>query len=586
MAEGIAQPIQISEMLIAQFYLPSITAYNRLEANPRTKDFDRSLKAEVRDALWMLTRQWQFGEFQGEDAATPVGARILTVQQQADRVVFPGDTVRDYSENMPIEARVERETLKSNLGLAVEISRNAWKMMSADLKAHRQKLIEHYTLSFSPEANDYDGTQLYEAATNRWWDGFKMYTDMITTSVIPGPTHFEEWVDGEVAFSATEKTAFKSMATLLVTWFNRMYSQPPSEAENAWKTSQLEYGFSLATPPAHQTILAADEYYQGHLDWYSFDLQSNRRVLKSGESVPPVTAPEAGTLSSFIPSPISFKGMPHPRFWQMEENQTDFGKIDTTPTGLLHLIFAEFGLIYANDWFMLPFPMQFNTLCETKGIVVTDVFGEETLVRPAGRGAETNWHRWVMYHNTDRTNAVSSTNKFYLASSLSHYLESEPVEKTNFLRDEMANMVWAVEHTVPSQAGNGISGDEMDIGEAGGSTFIPAGDATIRYVAGTTVPSNWIPFIPVHKVGSDTEIVLQRAKMPGSNGARGQILTEVPAPYFINEEEVPRAGTIVQRNWQRARWINGETFLWMARYKEAGKGEGLSDLKFDQIEDI
>ncbi len=33
--------------------------------------------------------------------------------------------------------------------------------------------------------------------------------------------------------------------------------------------------------------------------------------------------------------------------------------------------------------------------------------------------------------------------------------------------------------------------------------------------------------------------------------ARGQILSEVPPPYFVNEEEVPRAGAIVQRSWQR-----------------------------------
>jgi len=586
MSEAIINTAALAPLYMAEFRLPAITAFNRLEASPRTAEFDRSLKAEVRDALWMLTRQWQFGEFQGEDAATPVGARILTLQHAADRVVFPENTIRDYDESIPIEARVERETLRTNLGLAVEIARTAWKTMDAGLKTHRQKLIDRYPLSFTPERNDYPGTQLFEAASGRWWNGFEMHSEMITDSSTPGSTLFEEWVDSEAAFSATEKTAFRLMATSLTAWYSRMYSQPPSAAEDAWKPSQLEYGFSLATPPAHQTILAADEYYQGHLDWYSFDLQNDRRVMKQGESVPPVLSPETGTLASFIPSPISFKGMPHPRFWQMEENQTDFGKIDTSATGLLHLAFAEFGLIYANDWFMLPFPMPFNSLCETKGIVVTDVFGQETLVRPAGRGAETNWHRWVMFHNTDRTAGSTSTNKFYLPSSISQYLESEPVEKINLLRDEMANMVWAVEHTVPSQARGGINGDEMDIGETTTDTFTPAGEATIRYVAGTTVPSNWIPFIPVHMPGSDSETYLQRAKMPGSNGARGHILTQVPTPYFINEEEVPRAGVIVQRNWQRTRWTNGRTYLWMARYKETGKGEGLSDLKFDQLEDI
>ena len=43
--------------------------WNRLEGRPRQHDFDRALKAEVRDALWMLTKQWQMGELTGDDAA-------------------------------------------------------------------------------------------------------------------------------------------------------------------------------------------------------------------------------------------------------------------------------------------------------------------------------------------------------------------------------------------------------------------------------------------------------------------------------------------------------------------------------------
>ena len=64
------------------------------------------------------------------------------------------------------------------------------------------------------------------------------------------------------------------------------------------------------------------------------------------------------------------------------------------------------------------------------------------------------------------------------------------------------------------------------------------------------------------------------------------VLTEKPAPYFVYEEEVPRNGVIVRRAYQRARWLNGKTYLWIGRTKEAGRGEGWSNLKFDQIEPI
>ena len=49
------------ELLLAEFREPAVTAYNRLEARPRAHDFTRSLRAEVRDPLWMITRQWQLG---------------------------------------------------------------------------------------------------------------------------------------------------------------------------------------------------------------------------------------------------------------------------------------------------------------------------------------------------------------------------------------------------------------------------------------------------------------------------------------------------------------------------------------------
>ena len=40
----------ISGVFDKAFRLPTVTAFNRLEASPRAADFTRSLRAEVRDA--------------------------------------------------------------------------------------------------------------------------------------------------------------------------------------------------------------------------------------------------------------------------------------------------------------------------------------------------------------------------------------------------------------------------------------------------------------------------------------------------------------------------------------------------------
>src|SRR5207245_7558878 len=65
----------------------SITFWNRLEPRPRSPGSVRdTLAARVRDPVWMLTRQWQMGEFRGEDAGSPANVRIATkTKSRAER---------------------------------------------------------------------------------------------------------------------------------------------------------------------------------------------------------------------------------------------------------------------------------------------------------------------------------------------------------------------------------------------------------------------------------------------------------------------------------------------------------------------
>jgi hypothetical protein len=59
----------------------------------------------------------------------------------------------------------------------------------------------------------------------------------------------------------------------------------------------------------------------------------------------------------------------------------------------------------------------------------------------------------------------------------------------------------------------------------------------------------------------------------------------VKKPFYVYEEEVPRAGAIVTQSFQRTRWTNGEVYIWLGMRKYTGKGEGSSGLAFDQVVD-
>lgn len=559
-----------SNFVMAEYLVPSITVYNRLEAVPRAPDFDRSLKAEVRDALWMLTRQWQFGEFKGEDAATAVTTKILGEHTTMNTIHFGDNSTFPYDAKLPLETLVERETLGPDLALSVQMARYFIKLIKINpaFVTLLAQLMNEYPLDYEPDPNDIEGIQLLHGVQGRVFDGFDFYRAIVSGSV---PTGIQSVVGPEIGEFSN--------------WFRRNYSQPEVNINPAWQPSRLEYQFAISATTGETTSkkLTADHYPGGHLDWYAFDLnQSTSSRTSIGDNL------TSESIQSYIPTPLAFRGMPNPRFWMMEESVTDFGRIDTTPTGLLHLLLAEFGLTCSNDWFMLPYQLDVNTLCEMKGILVKDVFGEYTLVRPAGKGAESQWHRWTMFHHTNNGNSsASATNAFYLVPG-AKALEGRPFEQVNFLRDEMANMVWGVESIVPSQSGKGVSGDEMALVKPGpvATTEPPPGvpaSSTPKYILGSTVPANWIPFIPVRMENSTSEIRLQRAKLPASKSAMGILLTEKPAPYYVDEKTLDSSGLLVSRTPQLARYINGASCFWIGRKKEAGKGVGWSNLKFDQV---
>jgi len=233
-------------------------------------------------------------------------------------------------------------------------------------------------------------------------------------------------------------------------------------------------------------------------------------------------------------------------------------------------------LIYSNDWCLLPLELGVGSFTRVQGVLVTDVFGDQTIVRAADRGRDEDWQRWSMFRMNGDDVAGPG---LLLAPALTATVNAPVMEEVHFLRDEMANMVWAVERRVMSRLGEAL--DPSVVAQAG--VAAPATMAPTRYQLGTDVPPNWRPFIPTYLPGSTRSIRLQRARLPDQPLQTAGVILRVAGPYFLAEEEVPRAGRIVDRAFKRARWIDGTTFLWIGRRSTTGRGEGSSGLVFDHI---
>src|SRR5215217_6964630 len=99
--------------------MPSITSWMRLEPRRRRAAMNTSLQARIYDPLWLLARQWQLGEFQGEDNGSPVMARWRAEAARLTRYhsgpIAPNTRVNAPSYDggrMPLETLVEREEIR------------------------------------------------------------------------------------------------------------------------------------------------------------------------------------------------------------------------------------------------------------------------------------------------------------------------------------------------------------------------------------------------------------------------------------------------------------------------------------------
>ena len=86
------------------------------------REVRRALRAEVRDPLWMLTRQWQMGEFRGDDAGSPIFAKVRIETTRLRKYQAERRPVEPFDDAVPLEARVERMPMRVRAGRRTSMS--------------------------------------------------------------------------------------------------------------------------------------------------------------------------------------------------------------------------------------------------------------------------------------------------------------------------------------------------------------------------------------------------------------------------------------------------------------------------------
>ncbi len=377
-----------------------------------------------------------------------------------------------------------------------------------------------------------------------------------------------------------------------------------------WNPQCLEYNFKIKNG---KTELIAEEYNGNQLDWYDFKLSNNVNISGPEEDI------------SIFPKNLRYKGMPNSRWWTFEDHLIDVGNIKRPYLNYLTMILMEFALLYSNDWFYIPINYDIGNLRKITRFNVMDSFGIVTDVKPVVDATKERkgWEIFTLSKVQDGSSNdhISDGSLFYIPNNLDDGgLESTPIEEVSLLRDELANLVWGVEHKYENAEGDIIDrhdeelekkqkmleeGEEKEIlvyyWDKKNEKLVKEDEITeedkfgldfvgplAKYELMSYVPPYWIPYVPRQIVKSDIlkkgQIILRRGRTkvdsPDITQYKGVFLGE---SKYIFEEEVPRTGIFLKRVWQLARDTNGDFYLWCGRKKSQDMKRKSSGLRFDYL---
>lgn len=553
----------------------------RLEGRSRDANNDSGLEMRIADPLWMLGRQWQFREFKGEDNGSPISIKANYRKEQAGFYSFPNSDQQHEIGNVPLEARVEAiEVRPRDLRSKVRIGQKFEELIKGQFPASESTaFINNLRTEFPLKV---EGKPDQKTSS---------FFNLMADNVMDGGSLWEKIQKNE--FPKGDLLPLATVTNKLKNWYQELFL--PAEEQSSWQSRNLVHQFTVH---GQKDIALNAPDYQGHyLDWYSFD-QATIGI-----------DPTENTIDSevFMPVRVSYPAMPDKRLFSFEDSKLELSGMEVDQSDLLKLMIIDFSLISDNDWFTIPIEMELGELCWVNHITVKDVFGVTTVInndKNTGQYLDRNplkiWDAFKI-RSSDLLRERGKSNQglykkeeqfLYIPPVTAFQQESRPLEELLFLRDEYANMVWAIEKTVCNELGKPTNGYDLHL-ELNGP-FLKQEEKRAenknpipQFRLASTVPTNWIPYLPFQITESNIE--LRRAVMmrnethsepvdidPLSMLAQNDLLN-------IREEAIPRGGVRVQLTRHRVRATNGQTYIWLGRKVLAGKGEGSSGLSFDQL---
>lgn len=499
--------------------MPSITYWNRLEPTSRANDLVPPLAARVHDALWFLARQWQFGEFRGEDSGSAAWIEVDTTSTRMLAMLTP-------NQQLPIDARVPLEKLMSaalpiDLATSIDLGQTfEWMLADATLVAPFRAA---YPIAAANAADkDAESIRLRTLMSGRALDGAALFNAVAATlpNLPPQP-----------AVPLAKQAAVRTALQKWVAHVRELFGDKPGAASTAWNELRFAYEFDVSVGGSGGYAVRPND--QAEATWECF----------SGRTLPvnvATTEQPEKTKITRLPASIRFRGMPARRYWEFDDSTLDFGAVEIERRDVAKLVLTDLLMLQGDQWFIVPVEQKAGTILSVDTVLVRDVFGLLTLIPPA---ATATWSAF----RTGGTAPLKGT--MFPATATASVQYGAAIDETRFARDEMMNMVWAIR------------------GAAASSASAAAPPAIPRYVLRPAPPPQWTPYVPKSSPGG---VQYERADSSTS-------------PARLAEEEVRRSGVRIQRFVARSRGFLGHTYLWIASRRSTSPAETTSVPRFDAL---
>ena len=402
-----------------------------------------SVQARIHDPLWLLGRQWQFGELRHDGGATPIDVRVEGTSAPLTRLRGGAlDGARRGSCRDQAGADAARNARRARGGAGDRTRQPAPPRREPactccaccglpGLDGRAPFWVERESRSCVPEARSWTTRR---ASGWRWWSG-----------ACPTAPELAAAIRARLAAGAAPRRSPTDEAAVLrawLTWAGARFEHARKRAVDVGSGAHGVRVLGRGTGRGRRSGADRARVRRGHA---SSGTTSSRRPARLASPGRRRRGARSASPRRSISPACRTRASGRSRIRRCVSTSLDvLTNPDDRPSPAT-LMVLDFALSYSDDWFLVPIALDAWSIFEATTVAVTDVFGDVTLAQPP----DGRWNMFRLDIDASRAGAVAAVPGRRAGRGQSTVRRSR---RCTCFADEVANVAWAVERADAASA--------------------------------------------------------------------------------------------------------------------------------------